>query len=115
MQYMLLIVVMSGRPESGTIDYHEWCAEITAWYHKWGTLGMVAGGHELQGPESARTLRAAQVTDGPFIEGQAFISGYTIFETTSITSAVEVAKTWPGVDRGWISIEIRPLAEPGIR
>jgi hypothetical protein len=26
---------------------------------------------------------------------------------------VEIAKTWPGVDRGWITIEVRPVFEMG--
>ena len=26
---------------------------------------------------------------------------------------VEIAKTWPGVDRGWITLEVRPVIEMG--
>jgi len=26
---------------------------------------------------------------------------------------VDIAKTWPGVDRGWITIELRPIVEMG--
>jgi hypothetical protein len=27
--------------------------------------------------------------------------------------AVEISKAWPGVDKGWITIELRPIVEMG--
>ena len=36
------------------------------------------------------------------------LGGYSVIEADSIDEAVEVAKTWPGVDRGWITMEVRP-------
>jgi hypothetical protein len=34
-----------------------------------------------------------------------------VLETDTIEEAVEIAKTWPGVDRGWQTIEVRPVVE----
>ncbi|MGH3201277.1 MAG: hypothetical protein ACRDP5_04360 [Streptosporangiaceae bacterium] len=31
--------------------------------------------------------------------------------TDTIEEAVEIAKTWPGVDRGLMTIEVRPVIE----
>ena len=36
-----------------------------------------------------------------------------MIEADSMDEAVEVAKTWPGVDRGWITIELRAVIEMG--
>jgi hypothetical protein len=32
-----------------------------------------------------------------------------LLETDTIDEAVAVASTWPGVDRGLVTIEVRPL------
>jgi hypothetical protein len=49
------------------------------------------------------------VTDGPFIETKEAIGGFSVLEADTIDEAVEIARTWPGVDRGWISVEVRPV------
>jgi hypothetical protein len=36
-----------------------------------------------------------------------------VIDAGSIDEAVEIAKTWPGVDLGWITIEVRPVIEMG--
>ena len=35
----------------------------------------------------------------------------SVLETDTIEEAVEIAKTWPGVDRGWLTVEVRPVVE----
>ena len=49
------------------------------------------------------------MTDGPYIEAKEVLAGYSLLETATIDEAVEIAQTWPGVDRGWIVIEVRPV------
>ena len=71
---------------------------------------LVEGGHQLARP-TAKTVRAGGVTDGPFMETKEALGGYSVLETDTIEEAVEIAKTWPGVDRGWITIEVRPVVE----
>ena len=36
-----------------------------------------------------------------------------MIEADTIDEATEIAKTWPGVDRGWITIEVRPILNMG--
>jgi len=72
---------------------------------------MPDGGAQLQGPETARTIRAGGVTDGPFMETKEVLGGYSLLDTETYDQAVEISKTWPGVDRGLITIELRPVVE----
>jgi hypothetical protein len=113
MKYVLLLLDTPAEPDQGTPEYGAWYAEIGAWYEKWGATGRLDGGHQLAAPASAKTVRAASVTDGPFIETKEALGGYSVIEADSIDDAVEVAKTWPGVDRGWITVEVRPVIEMG--
>jgi len=113
MKYVMLIlnneaVVTSLSQE----EQQAWGAEIMAWYEKHGADGTIAAsGHQLQPPNTAKTVRGSGVTDGPFIETKEVLGGYTLLETATFDEAVEVTKTWPGVDRGWITIELRPVLE----
>jgi len=88
-------------------------AEGQAWYEKGGGgSGKLAdGGHQLTPPATAKTVRASGVTDGPFMETKEALGGYSVLETDTIEEAVEIAKTWPGVDRGWMTVEVRPVVE----
>ena len=49
------------------------------------------------------------MTDGPYIEAKEVLGGYSLLETADIDEAVDIAKTWPGVDQGWIVMEVRPV------
>lgn len=113
MKYVMLII---DTPES-LAQYEtnkEWFAEVGAWYEKMGASGKLAeGGHQLQPASSAKTVRSTGVTDGPFIETKEVVGGYSVLDVASMDEAVEIAKTWPGVDRGWITIELRPVIEMG--
>jgi hypothetical protein len=81
-----------------------------AWYEKQGAAGTLADpGHQLDFPEQAKTVRARGVTDGPYMEAKEVLGGYSLLETDTIDEAVEIAKTWPGVDRDWIVMEVRPV------
>ena len=113
MKYVMLIIDTPAEPEQQSPEYGAWYAEIGAWYEKWGATGKLDGGHQLQGPASAKTIRAGAVTDGPFIETKEVLGGYSVIEADNLDEAVEVAKTWPGVDRGWITMEVRPAIEMG--
>jgi hypothetical protein len=112
-KYVLLLLDTPNEPKADTAEYGAWYAEIGAWYEKWGATGRLDGGHQLQGTETAKTIRSGSVTDGPFIETKEVLGGYSVIEADSIDEAVDVAKTWPGVDRGWITVEVRPAIEMG--
>ena len=58
-------------------------------------------------------MRSTGVTDGPYIETKEVLGGFSIIEADTIDEAAEISKTWPGVDRGWITVEVRPVLEMG--
>ena len=113
MKYVMLILDTPDEPSAQSPEWNAWYAQIGAWYEKWGATGRLDGGHQLQGADSARTVRAAGVTDGPFMETKEVLGGYSLIDADSMEVAVEIAKTWPGVVRGWISIELRPVIALG--
>jgi hypothetical protein len=111
MKYVILIMnnteAMAKLSED---DSEAWMKEIIAWYEKWGTNGkLVDGGQELDDASKAKTIRAGGVTDGPFIEAKEVVGGFSVLETDTMDEAVEIAGTWPGVDQGLITIEVRPV------
>jgi hypothetical protein len=111
MRYAILIITTESGQQLPKADADAWYQEITAWYEKRGAAGeLVAGaGAELEDTSTAKTIRSTGVTDGPFIEAKEVIGGFSVLEAGSMDEAVEIGKTWPGVDRGWITIEVRPI------
>jgi hypothetical protein len=110
------VILLMNTEASRTMTEEEgraWYGEIGAWYEKGGggSGKLAEGGYQLQPPNTAKTIRATGVTDGPFIETKEALGGYSVLEADTIDEAVEVAKTWPGVDRGLITIEVRPIIE----
>jgi hypothetical protein len=110
MKYLMLGAMTEAGQQLRGPDLEAWMAEIGAWYEKQGSTGKIADpGHQLDWPHNAKTVRASGVTDGPFMEAKEVLAGYTLLETETVDEAVEMARTWPGVDRGLIVIEIRPV------
>src|SRR5262249_61063920 len=110
MKYLILGAITEAGQRLSPPDLESWMAEIGAWYEKHGTTGTLAGpGNQLDWPDKAKTVRASGVTDGPYMEAKEVLGGYSLVETATIDEAVELAKTWPGLDRGWITMEIRPV------
>jgi hypothetical protein len=112
-KYVILIMDTDAARNMSEAEGQAWYGEVGAWYEKngGGSGKLVDAGHQLQPPTTARTVRAGGVTDGPFMETKEALGGFSVLETDTIEEAVEIAKTWPGVDRGWITIEVRPTVE----
>jgi hypothetical protein len=109
-KFLLLGMITEAGQRLGGPDLETWMAEIGAWYDKQGGSGTLAdAGHQLDVPATAKTVRASGVTDGPFMESKEVLGGYSLLETGTVDEAVELAKTWPGVDRGLITMEIWPV------
>ena len=110
MKYLMLgLITESGQQLLGP-DLEAWMQEIGAWYEKWGSAGKLAdSGHQLDSIDKVKTIRASGVFDGPFMETKEVLGGYSVLETETVDEAVEISKTWPGVDRGLIVIEVRPV------
>lgn len=110
MKYLMLGMITEAGQQLRGPDLEAWMAEIGAWYEKYGSSGKLAdAGHQLDSADKAKTVRASGVTDGPFMEAKEVLGGYSLLETATTEEAVEISKTWPGVDRGWMVIEITPV------
>lgn len=75
--------------------------------------GHFAGGHALQGPQAAATLRwedgKVSITDGPYAETKEQIGGILILEARDLNHAIQIMSKHPGVKAG--PFEIRPAAD----
>jgi hypothetical protein len=112
MKYVMLIMDTEAGLRLDAAERAAWMSEIMAWYEKAAATGtLVDSGHELQKAETARTIRAGEVFDGPFMEAKEILGGYSVLETDTIDEAVEFARTWPGLDRGHVTIELRPIVQ----
>jgi len=110
MKYLLLGAVTEKGQQLQPPDLETWMLEIGAWYEKHAVSGKMAdSGYQLDRPDTAKTIRASGVTDGPYIEAKEVLGGYSVLETDSIEEAVDIAKSWPGVDSGLIVMEVRPV------
>ena len=110
MKYLILGLISETGQQLQGPDLEAWMAEIGAWYEKYGSTGkLVDAGYQLDSVDKVKTVRAGGVIDGPFMETKEVLGGYSLLETATIDEAVEISKTWPGVDRGWVAIEVRPV------
>jgi hypothetical protein len=110
MKYVILIMDTEDGLRRPAAETEAWMSEVMAWYEKVASSGKLAdGGHQLDLPGTAKTVRASGVIDGPFMEAKEVLGGFSVLETDTIDEAVEIAQSWPGVDQGWITIEVRPV------
>ena len=75
--------------------------------------GHFAGGHALQSPNTATTLRWKSgkviATDGPYTETKELLGGILVLEARDMDHAIELMSRHPGVKSG--PFEIRPAAD----
>jgi hypothetical protein len=87
---------------------------ITAEYMAIGQTPGVVGGHQLQPPETATTVRVQDgqtlTTDGPFAETKEVFGGYYLYEADDLDAAIELAARIPAARLGG-SVEVRPVVE----
>ena len=89
-------------------EFKQRMAEVGQWFGKYHD--KMRGGHQLQGPDTATTVRFGSnggpiVKDGLFLEGKEIVGGYAEVEVENLDEALAMAKSWPG--RG--TVEIRPI------
>jgi hypothetical protein len=109
MKYAILILDTEKGLRLTGAEREAWMSEVMAWYEKTAASGQLAeAGHELDAAGKARTVRAGGVFDGPFMEAKEVLGGFSVLEADTIDEAVEIAQSWPGVDRGYVTIEVRP-------
>ena len=95
-------------------DEQDVMKQIYGWYERWQPTGKIAdGGAELQGRETAKTVRAGAngepvVTDGPYLELKEIVGGVALLECDDIDEATRIASTWP-LAAGMTALEVRPV------
>lgn len=105
MEYLLLIHEDPSTPEYAEPepDVFDWAAEATR-------RGVRVRGNRLRPPQNATIVSSrggeVLVADGPFAETREIITGYDVFEASSLDEAVELASRHPGARTGFI--ELRP-------
>jgi hypothetical protein len=112
MKYLMLFVgtedMLAQRTEAESAALSE---KVMAWWGEHAASGEILGGEQLQGVETATTVRHeggnVTIVDGPFVEAKEHIAGYGLFDVADLDAALELAKSWPwgGV------VEIRPVLE----
>lgn len=68
------------------------------------------GGHELEPPSTARSVRRLGVTDGPFVETKEGIGGYYVIEAADLDEATALASRLPEVQAPHSGVEVRRMA-----
>ena len=115
MKYMLLIH-QGATPVPGT---EAWDAladdERNRVYADYKAINETPGftpGDQLQGPETATTVRVKDgqtlTTDGPFVDIKEALGGYCFFEADDLDAAIELASRIPAARMGG-AIEVRPI------
>ena len=69
----------------------------------------VAGGVALYPSAEAVSISQGIVTDGPFAEQAEIVGGFTVFETDDLDSALELARSLPAAEDGYV--ELWPMVE----
>lgn len=110
MKYLLMFID-SGKPwDQSDPKVQQTYDRIDEWFGELAASGKLLGGEELQGAQTATTVRfddgAPVVTDGPFIEAKEAVGGYALIDVGDLGEAIAWAKRWPGAGG---PVEIRPI------
>jgi hypothetical protein len=93
-------------------------AQRQAYFGAWGaymgamqTANILRGGEQLQGPQTATTVRMRankrQVQDGPFADTKEQLGGFVVIEVATLDDALEWAARSPTASTG--TVEVRPV------
>jgi len=111
---MKYVVLIANSEEGWTglseTEQGELYGKISSWWDEQAKAGKIVGGHQLQGPETATTIRRdmagnATVTDGPFLEAKEVVGGYAVIDVADLDEAIALVSQWPAPD----VLEIRPI------
>jgi hypothetical protein len=112
MKYMVLIAGDDAWERLGEAERTDLYAQVGSWWNEHAERGEILEGHELQGVETATTVRrsvdgSVTVTDGPFVEAKESVGGYAVIDVADLDAAIALVSGWPGPD----ALEIRPIVE----
>jgi hypothetical protein len=110
MKYMVLISGNDAWDGLSENEQREAYGRIVSWWNEHAERGEIIDGHQLQGVETATTVRRdrngnATVTDGPFVEAKESVGGYAIIDVPDLDAAIALVSEWPAPD----TLEIRPI------
>lgn len=111
MKYVLLFVSTEEVRQRSETEAKELSGTVMAWWGQHSQAGEIVNGEQLQGPETATTVRHdhgnVTIVDGPFIEAKEHVAGYGLIDVPDLDAALALAKSWPwgGV------VEVRPVVE----
>jgi len=75
--------------------------------------GILLDSQQLEGPETARTLRVQDgrvgLVDGPYAEAREFFGGFNLIEAADFEEAMRIAAQFPWTRIG--AIEVRPVRD----
>jgi hypothetical protein len=113
---MMYLLQIYPTMDDGTYDAlsQEEKDAITGEYMAIAQTPGIAGGHQLQAPETATTVRVQDgstlTTDGPFAETKEAVGGYFLYEADDLDAAIELASRIPAARMGG-AVEVRPVVE----
>jgi hypothetical protein len=110
MKYALLIY---GKPEFRELP-QEQLKSVVGEYEALLDQPGVLGGQQLQGTESATTVRVqngeALLSDGPFVDAKEYLGGILVLEADNLDAATALAALVPAARMGG-AVEVRPIVE----
>jgi hypothetical protein len=110
MKYALLIY---GSPELRDIPDDELSSVVGEYEALFDEPGVLAG-QQLQGTESATTVRVqngeALLSDGPFVDAKEYLGGFYLLEADDLDAATALAARVPAARMGG-AVEVRPIVE----
>jgi hypothetical protein len=114
MKYICLGYIEPNKAESlSEREWHAMMDECFTYDDELRKNGHFAGGHALQPPQTAATLRwengKVSITDGPYAETKEQLGGILILEARDLNHAIQLMSKHPGVKAG--PFEIRPAAD----
>lgn len=113
MKYMIII-----QEHAEDFAQREAPAQAPAYWQSWQTFTDIvrkadAGftGAALQPPETATTVRAGAVEDGPFADSKEQLGGFYVIDVDDLDAALAVARACPAAAKG--AVEVRPILPMG--
>ena len=95
-----------------SVETEEYVGAWRKYYEAMVDAGVYVGGHPLDAPETATTVRLSdnksQIQDGPYANTKEQLGGFTLLELPSLDAALEWAARCPAAAYG--AVEVRPLA-----
>jgi hypothetical protein len=112
MQFMLMVYKNERFAQTPDTEKRLISEACDTWRDKLEQTGHMREMTRLHSTAKAATVRKSGerflVTDGPFAETKEVFGGFAILECRDRAEAVELAKTFPGVEAGF-AVEVRPV------